>query len=496
MVMSLVTILVGLVAQRIFINTLGTEYLGINGLFTSIVSMLALAELGLGYAVYYHLYTPLANNDSGKIKSIIGFYKISFRYIAVTVLLLGACLVPFLSVIVGDVNINESIYVIYILFLADIVFSYLFSYKRAVLYADQNNHIISMVHLGYLIVLNATQIIALIVTKNYYLYLLIKVAMRLTENIVLTFISNNKYPYLKERSIKKLDQSTKSEILKKVRGLAFHKVGAYVILGTDNIIISIFFGITTVGLYSNYYLVIGAITMIVTQVFTAITASVGNLLVKAKSPKSYEVYIKLRFGNFWLATFSSISLLIVMDSFITIWIGEQFLLPFGVLLALTLNLYSTLIRASMGSFKDAAGIFHQDRFVPILESIANIVFSIVLLQMLGLAGVFLGTVCSALILHLYSYPKFVIKPIFKQSYSSYYKILANHFFIAVMIATITYYVSRLVTIDSNLMTFIINILICLTIPNIILFVIFRNSKELAYYKDLVFKSTKALRAKL
>jgi hypothetical protein len=496
LIISAMTILIGLVAQRVFINVLGTEYLGINGLFTSIVTMLALVELGLGSAIYYHLYKPVAAKDTDTIRSIVNFYKNGYRLIAITVFSLGLLVLPFLGTLVGDVNISENINVIYILFLIDVVFSYLLTYKRALLYVDQNNHIISTVHLGYLIILNVLQIAALLITGNFYLYLVLKIGMRLAENIVLTIITNKKYPYLKVKVVRALDTSTKSDIYKKVRGLSYHKVATYIVLGTDNIIISVFFGISTVGLYSNYLLVTGAIVMLISQAFTAITASVGNLLVSVKNNMSFEVYKKIRFGNFWLACFATTSLLVVMDSFIKIWIGSQYLLPIGVLVAISLNLYVTLMRFSISSFKEAAGIFHQDRFVPVVESIANILFSIIFLKIFGLAGVFLGTACSTLILHLFSYPKFVYKPIFKQSYSSYYKTLAKYFVIAVMIATITYYVSRLVTIDSNFMTFIINILICLTIPNIILFVIFRKNKELAYYKNLVFKSAKVLRAKL
>jgi O-antigen/teichoic acid export membrane protein len=421
LLMSFATILVGLIAQRVFINTLGTEYLGINGLFTSMVSMLALVELGLGSAIYYHLYKPIATGDTAMVKSLINFYKKGYRLIAIAVFTLGMCTVPFLSTIVGDVSISESIYIIYLLFLLDIVFSYLLTYKRAVLYVDQKNYIISKVRLGCLLVLNVVQIIILLRTGNYYLYLVMNIALRLMENIVLTIITDRKYPYLKDKSVAILNATTKSAIYKNIRGLSYHKIATFVVLGTDNIIISVFFGIATVGLYNNYYLVVGAIGMTIRQIFTALTASVGNLLVTSKSNKSFKVYKKIHFINFWLSCFATTSLLVIMDSFVTIWIGEQYLLPIGVLIALSLNLYLTLIRLSTMSFKETAGIFHQDRFVPIVESIANIVFSLILLQYFGLAGVFLGTVCSTLILHLFSYPKFVYKPLFKQAYGLYYR---------------------------------------------------------------------------
>lgn len=496
LILGVSTIIMGLVSQKVFINVLGAEYLGINGLFTSIVSMLALAELGLGSAIYYHLYKPVADNDIVKIKSLVNFFKNGYRLIAGAVFALGLCVVPFLHIIVRDVKIDSNIYLIFMLFIIDIVASYLLIYKKAVLYVDQNNHIISKIHLAYLIVLNSLQIAALIITGNFYLYLIIKILMRIAENVALTYITNKKYVYLKDKSSVALDKVTRSDIYKKVRGLSYHKVAEYVVLGTDNIVISVFFGIATVGLYSNYLLVIGAISMLVGQAFVAITASVGNLLAKANSKKSHEVYSKLQFGNFWLACFATTSLLVIMNSFISVWIGEKFLLSIGVLIALSLNMYLTLTRSAIGSFKEAAGIFHEDRFVPVVESIANIVFSLTLLHFFGLAGVFLGTAGSTLILHLFSYPKYVYKPLFKRNVSLYYLEFVKYFMITLIISGVTFAISRSIELNNNFLALILNIALCLVIPNVILYIIFRKSEELNFYKELVLNGMQSLSKKV
>lgn len=491
--LSVITIFIGLISQRVFINTLGTEYLGVNGLFTSIVSMLALVELGLGSAIYYHLYKPIADKDTAKVKSLVSFYKKAYRIVAIAILLLGLSVIPFLSNIVGEVTIDESLNIIFMLFLLDSVFSYLLIYKRVVLYVDQNNHIISIVHLGYIILLNALQIATLILTQNFYLYLIIKIIMRIIENVILSVITDRKYDYLKDKSIVALDNETKSDIYKKIRGLAYHKIGAYIVLGTDNIIISIFFGIATVGLYSNYLLVISAIWTLASQIFVAITASVGNLLVEARNSKSYIIFKRLHFGNFWLACLATTSFLVIMNSFIALWIGEQYLLPTGVVVALSINLYLALMRSTMNSFKEAAGIFHQDRFVPIVESIANLIFSLILLHYLGLAGVFLGTALSTLILHMFSYPKFVFQPLFKQSYIAYYSEFLKYAILAATIGWVTLLASGLISAESNFVTVTVNLILCLIIPNAILYLIFRNSSELDFYKALASKTLRSFK---
>lgn len=199
--MSVTTMLIGLVTQKIFINILGTEYLGLNGLLNNILSMLAIAELGIGSAIIYSLYEPIANNNKEKIKTLIQFYKKSYRIIAGIVLIIGICIIPFLNIIVGENNIQENIVLIYLLFLTDTVVSYLLTYKRSILYASQKTYIVNIVHILYLILMNTIQILVLISTRNYIFYLIIKIIFRILENIVITVIANKMYPYIKEKNI-------------------------------------------------------------------------------------------------------------------------------------------------------------------------------------------------------------------------------------------------------------------------------------------------------
>ncbi|HBC83894.1 MAG TPA: hypothetical protein DCZ30_00065, partial [Clostridiales bacterium] len=398
---NVLTIIVGVIAQAVFLKNLGTEFLGLNGLFTNIISMLAIVELGIGNAIIYNLYKPLANNNIEAIKSLMAFYKKSYRIIASLVSIIGIAIIPFLSYFVETVEVSVNINLIYLLFLIEVVCSYLLSYKRSILFADQKNYIINYIHIGYTIVLNILQILILIITKNYYLYLIIKIIMRILENIIITLYVNKKYDYLKDDDCAKLNNDTEKDIFKKVKALFFHKVGTFIINGTDNLIISKMISLAVVGLYSNYYMIINAVQTVFKQIIQATTASVGNLLITEDKNKCFDIFKKIRFLNFWVACFSSISVLIVMDSFIIIWLGKEYILPEIVLFALVFNLYQKLMRNVYMSFKEAAGIFHEDRFIPIIEAILNIFFSIVLCRIIGLAGVFLGTIISGLCLWCY-----------------------------------------------------------------------------------------------
>lgn len=483
--MSIITILIGLVTQKIFIKILGTEYLGINGLFTNILSMLAIAELGIGSAIIYSLYKPIAQNDKEKIKSLIGFYKKSYRIIALIVAIIGICVVPFLEKIVGQTDIQESITFLYLLFLFDTVVSYLLTYKRSILYASQKTYIINIVHILYLVLMNILQIVILVLTKNYIAYLVIKIIFRIIENVVITIIANKMYPYIKGKNVKEIDKQTKKSIILKVKGLIFHKIGSFVVLGSDNIIISTFLGVATVGLYSNYNTILQAVNNLFSQVFSSITASVGNLLVEKEKEKSYRIYKNMLFINSWMYNFSAIAILCLMEPFIKIWIGGQYLLSYGVLIILSINFYVQGMRKTSNTFKEAAGIFHEDRFVPIMESIINIVASIAFLKIWGLAGVFLGTVTSSLILFLYSYPVYVYKKLFNRTYWQFLKEHSKYLMISAICGIITVVITKNIKLNNNFIQLILNGIIVVIVPNLLQYLIFRKREEFEYTKSMV-----------
>lgn len=492
-IMNIVTILVGFISQKIFINILGTEYLGLNGLFTNVISMLGIVELGLGSAIIYNLYKPIAENNKEQVKSLMSFYKISYRLIAFIITIIGLLLIPLLPFIIGETSIKENINLIYTLFLLDIVASYLLTYKRSILYANEKTYIVNIVHIGYLIVLNVVQILILYTTRNYILYLIVKIIFRILENIVLTIIANRKYEYIKEKNAKKLDNNIKKDIFTKVKGLIYHKIGGFVVLGTDNIIISKFLGVATVGLYSNYNLIIQALSNLFAQAFSSITASVGNLLIENDTNKSYKIYRNMLFFNSWIFTFASAGLLSIIEPFVKVWIGEQYILPFGVLLALVINFYIQGMRKTSNTFKEAAGIFYEDRHIPILESIINIIASVILVNILGLAGVFIGTIISTFVLFFYSYPKFVYKPLFKRNYIQYLKDYVPYVSVAIISVAITYIIINNINLQNAILQIIVNLILVIIIPNIIHLIIFFKTQEFDYYKNIVLNNLKSIR---
>ncbi len=484
---NVLTIIVGLVAQAVFIKILGSEYLGLNGLFSNVISMLGIVELGMGSAIIYNMYKPIAENDHEKIKSLMQFYKKSYRIITLIISIIGIMIIPFIKYIVDieSVTVGINVYLVYILFLLETICSYILSYKRSMLYADQKEYIKNIIHMGYTILVNTMQLTFLYFTHDYYLYLIIKVMMRLVENIVISSYVNRRYSYLLDNNVTKLDSKTEKDIFQKIRALFFHKIGTFIVSGTDNIIISKYLGLVTVGLYSNYYMIINAVQTVINHIIQATRASVGNLLVTESKIKQFDVFNKIRFVNFWISCFSSICIFVIMDSFITIWIGYKFVLPTKVLLVLVINFFIVSSRSTYGAFKEAAGIFYEDRFVPIIESLLNIVLSIIFVKKFGLMGVFMGTIGSGLVLWCYSYPKYVYNKLFGRKISDYMKETIYYFIIFILIAGFTYSLAILISFDNVYLQFISNVLIALIVPNVIMLLLFSKDENFKYFINML-----------
>lgn len=283
--------IIGFVSQKIFKDVLGAEYLGLNGLFTNIMTMLSIAELGFGTAIVSNMYKPVAENDEIKILELLQFYKKVYRILAIIIVCIGIILMPFINIIVGKNSLDVNFRFIFCFYLADTALSYCFTYKRSILYAYQKTYYTSIIHTICVALMNALQLIILLSTHNYYLYLTLKVSFRLIENIEINQIADKKYPFIKTKEKYKLEKNIIDDIIRKIKGLIFHRIGTFVVTGSDNIIISTLPNLVLkyVGIYSNYSMIINQLYSIVNQMFNSLTASVGNLLVEKDAEKSYGI---------------------------------------------------------------------------------------------------------------------------------------------------------------------------------------------------------------
>lgn len=480
-------LIISFIARIVFIKTLGKEFLGLNGLFTNILSILSLAELGVGEAIIFGLYKPLAKGDKTKCKMLMQFYKKVYIAIGIIILLVGITLTPFLHFFIKDVPDIKDIPLIYILFVINTSVSYFFSYKRNLIIADQKKYITTIYRYLFFFILNLVQIGYLILFKDFIGFLVCQIAFTILENFFVSKKANQLYPYLLEKDKVPMDDESKKEIFKNTKALMMHKIGGTAVSATDNIILSSFVSVAAVGIYSNYYLITNALNVITSQIYSSITASVGNLVATSSEEKQISIFNKVNFLCFWIQCFTSCCLLSLFNPFISIWLGNEFIFSIDIVLVLVINYYIYGMRKSVVTFKEASGLFIVDRWKSIVEGIINLIVSIVLVKKVGILGVFLGTFISSILTCVWIEPFVLYKYGFKKNPIEYFNKYICYLIITILICTINYYLCNNLLKLSGFLGLIIRLLISLFIPNIILFLLYKNTEEFKYYSDAFHK---------
>lgn len=400
MFIYILRLLIQFVARSFFIHYLGAEYLGLNGLFSNILSFLSLAELGIGTSIVFSLYKPLAENDEKHIVSLMRLYKKAYEMIGIAIGIIGLIIIPLLPFIIKDSNNIEmtNVYLYYILFLMNSVVSYFFTYKRSLIIADQKNYLVALNDFVFLFVLNVIQIICLYLFKNFTIFLVTQIVFTLIGNISISIITDRKYPFLKKVSPDKIEPELKQEIKKNVIGNMSSKLGGVIVMGTDNILISGFVGLTAVGIYSNYSLIIVSIQNLCKQITNSITASLGNFAISGERERAFDLFKRHLFVNHSLIYFSSIILLIVINPFISIWIGSEYVLSDVTIFLIIFNYVIQVYRNTNFIFIESFGLYWEQRYKPVIEAMMNLVLSLIFLMGfdLGINGVLLGTIFSSL----------------------------------------------------------------------------------------------------
>lgn len=486
-VTQVLTVVLNFAVKTVFIKMLNDEYLGVNGLFTNIITMLSLADLGIGIAIPYSLYKPLAKKDEHKINVLMNFYKKVYTIIGIAVLLIGLSLTPFLGLIIKDIPKNvPHLSLIYILFVIHSASSYFFVYKKFLIDSDQKGYITSRIIFTFSTLLSIIQIILLITTKNYILFLLSSIILVIIQNIYISSKANKLYPFIKNKTDEKLEKEDMEGIKKNVSSLFIYKVGTVIMNGTDNIIISKFIGLIIVGFYSNYVLIINSITTVLNQIFNAITSSIGNLVVTTNKKRSKEVYDNLNFANFWLYALFGVCIIVLINPFINIWIGKKYVMGFSIVFLLVLNFYVLGMQSVTNSFRNAYGLFWIAKYRPIIMVIINIVISVVLVQFIGIEGVLIGTLISRLLTTAWLDPYIVHKYGFEISPKSYYVDYLKYLVIFTAISIILNYFVSMITINNIFILILIAILVVISV-NVILVLLFFKTSEFNYFYDKIKK---------
>ena len=394
-------LIVSFATKSVFVRLLGAEYNGVNGLFTNILQVLNLAELGFTTSISYALYKPLKEKDEHTTAALMSYFAKVYRVIALVVAMMGLCCIPFLQYLIAE-DISELSFSLnelrgyFAMYLASTVCSFLLAYKRTIITADQNNYLVTNVDNICNIVLNIVQLILLLVYKNFYAYLATMIARTIINNLILHLIASKRYPYLHLYRKEKLTKTEKNAIFKNVRAAFLHRIGNVAIFSTTSIIISAFVSLIDAGKYSNYIMIVTNVNNFINIVFTSVTASIGNLCVDESEDRQYAVFKKIQYLALFSGVFSYICFVSLFNPFIVIWVGEDMVMSMWVVFAVSLNAMVGYLRKAVNTFKDAKGMFRNDWYKPLLEAGVGIGLAIGLSYVWGTFGVVLGYTLSTI----------------------------------------------------------------------------------------------------
>lgn len=474
------------------VRVLGDAYNGVGSVFTNLLMIFSLADLGVGTAIIYSLYKPLAEGDQLKIRQLMGLYARAYNIIGAAIIGLGLIVYPFLDVIIKLDTPLPDMTLIYALFVLGTASSYFFVYKSSLIIADQKNYIFTNVTYLTSIINYALQIAVIIIYKSYVIALSIQVVTNVIQNLILMYIANKKYPYIKGSIAEKLPDEDRKKIFSNIGSIVFYRIGAVVTNGTNSIVISAFVNTIAAGLYLNYMLIINTIKNIVLQVFKSTQASVGNLNTIDDRDRLYAVYEMINFANFVIIGFCSVCFYVLLNPFVHFWLGMSRVLTMHTVFWLVLGFYLTGIRNPSQMFRETMGVFRQGRWVPLIGAIANVGVSLVLVQFFGIDGVLMGTVISTLAVLLWWEPLVLHRHGFNRSIKTYYRKQIIYFVVTVAMVGSTYYLADVVFYGTDFIHIVGRLAICLIVPTAFIVAFFSRTME---YRELKSKILGVIRRK-
>jgi len=477
---KMISLLLQFISRTLFIYVLGKELLGVNSLYTEVLSMLSLAELGFGTAFTFALYKPIAENNEEKIRQLIFLFKKIYYIIALIVLCIGFVLVPLLQFIVQGadyVSLNE-LRIYFVIFLSNTVINYFVQYKTTYVNARMKSYVVTNIEMITNFVIIVTQCLIIYFFRNYLAYLLVNTGLLLLSKIVIALYLNMKFPILNEKPQEPLPKNEKKEIYTEVKGLALQNFAGVAIHSTDNLIISMAsgLGVVGVGLVSNYNIIITAVTAFIVILMTSLTPGFGNLVATSTQEHYKETFNEVNFYNFWIYGFCSIAFFVLIPPFITLWLGEDYLIDIWPFLLIIINIYMQGQCTIYNNARNAKGNFNLDKWISVIQAIINLVVSIICAKVWGLLGVYIGTIVSRLFFVI-ARPIKTYRFLYGSSSLYYFRDFIIYFLVTIFAGVTTYYVTKNVFNNGvTIPNFILSCVIVTCIPNVIFFVVFVRTR--------------------
>lgn len=484
------------VTRKLFIIYLGDTVLGLSGLMTSILSMLSLMELGVGNAIYFSMYKPLAEGNDGEVNAIMKLYRKLYCAIGIAVLVVGLCLLPFLNFLIQKELATSTInmgfaYRVYLIFLADSVMSYFLAYRRNIFSADQKEYIVTNTTTVVTLTYTVLQILSLVFWQNYYVYLIIKVVATVGMNIYFYAKSYKAYPYLKEKETPPLSEEYKKNLVKNVKALFMMSLSSFLVFSTDNMLITYFVSLSAVAVYNNYSTLVNMVNQMFNTAISSMKSNVGNFLVTEQEDARYDLFKKMFFINFLITGFTSVGLITLSNEFIgSVWMKEaRFVWPMTLVIIIVFNNFSRYMSEAAGVFISAAGLYSPYplyKYWALIEGLLNFAASVFMIKVLGwgIYGVFLGTSVSTIV-NTIAVPQVTFKYILKRSLRNYYGLYFKYMALTAIFAAASYELLQLLRTPYGILNVIIGCCTSVGVMGIGTILLFHRTAEYQYIKQVI-----------
>ena len=465
------------IIRSIIIMKLSVEYVGLSSLFSSVLQVLSLAELGFGTAIVYSMYKPIATNDIVTINALLNFYKKIYRIIGSIILVCGICIFPFIqNFISGEIPPNINIKILYVIYLFNTVISYFSgAYKQSLLIAHQRNDVENNIISVASIIMYLLQIIVLTLFRNYYMYIILLPISTVFINVSRNFLIKKMYPEYYCNG--KIENSLKKDMYKRVFGLALTRICQVCRNSFDSIIISSFLGLAVLGKYQNYYYIMNTIIGFLSIVTSSVVAGIGNSIVTKTIDENYLEFKNFSFIYNWIATWCTVCLLCLYQPFMNLWLGKEFMFPFELVIYMCIYFYGLKVGDIVSVYKEATGIYWEDKIRPIIESIVNLILNIVLVKSFGVYGVVMSTIFSIVFINIPWSACILFKIYFKKNVKEYFIVVLKNSIKLIVVCIITYLICGLVSFD-GIIEIVIKGIICVCVPNILIILLNYKSSNL------------------
>lgn len=469
---KLVAIICPFFVRTIFINRLGVQYLGLNSLFSSILMVLNLTEMGFSSAIVFSMYKPIAEDDQSTINALLYFYKRVYRWIGTIILTVGLCMIPFLPKLIhGSYPSDVNLVFVYLVYLGNTVLSYfLFAYLGSLISAFQREDVLSRISIWINLAMYGMQTLMLLTVTKYYAYLLVMPSFTVINNIRTAVIARKMFPECRPEG--RITQQQKKVIQEKVSGLVITKVCMVTRNAFDSIFISMFLGLAETAIYNNYYFIMNSIISFFAVLVNSLLAGVGNSITMESVEKNYQDMNRINFIYMWISGWFTVCLFCLYQPFMKVWVGETMMFPLSVVVMFCLYFYGLRLGEVRSIYDHAAGLWWHHRYRAVAESVGNVMLNYFLGKLFGVIGIIGATLISLLIFNYFYGSTIIFKHYFKEKkIHEFFCISGIYALSAAVVAAITYWVCALIPLESFLGLFA-KAAVCAVLPNVLYFLLY------------------------